>query len=340
MIYILGLVAVILGVALDQFTKYLAVTQIKEQPIILIDGVLEFRYLENRGAAFGMLQNQQWFFLIITVITLCLIVYTYIKLPREKHFTPLRICMITLTAAKENGVLLSVFQQTFYAPYYLAAKQVADSGILGDILQVNVAFNGFARRWDWQTLQMKMGGSVYNTGPHPIGIALGFLDFDEKMQVVYSKLDIALSSGDAEDYAKMILTAPGKPVVDVEINSTDAFSNYNIKIQGTKGTYQSTPGAYKMKYVVDGENPERPVVPGSLMDEEGLPIYCSEKLITHEEEGTFDGNAFNVGTRDLYKNLYDTLNGTRAMEVTAEHAAKIINVIETVHAQNPLPVKY
>lgn len=105
MIYILGLIAVILGVALDQFTKYLAVTQIKEQPIVLIDGVLEFRYLENRGAAFGMLQNQQWFFLIITVITLCLIVYTYIKLPREKHFTPLRICMITLTAGAIGNMI-------------------------------------------------------------------------------------------------------------------------------------------------------------------------------------------------------------------------------------------
>lgn len=249
-------------------------------------------------------------------------------------------CQDLIHTAKQNGVLLSVFQQTFYAPYYLAAKQVADSGILGDILQVNVMFNGFARRWDWQTLQMKMGGNVYNTGPHPIGIALAFLDFDDDTKVAFSKLDIALASGDAEDYAKMILVAPGKPVVDVEINSTDAYSNYNIKIQGTKGTYQSTPGAYKMKYIVDGENPERPVVPGSLMNEEGLPIYCSEKLITHEEEGTFDGNAFNVGTRDLYKNLYDTLNGNRGMEVTAEHAAKIINVIEAVHAQNPMPVKY
>ena len=81
-------------------------------------------------------------------------------------------CDNLIRIAKENGVLLTVFQQTFYAPYYLAAKQVVDSGILGDILQVNVACNGFARRWDWQTLQMKMGGSVYNTGPHPIGIAL------------------------------------------------------------------------------------------------------------------------------------------------------------------------
>ena len=105
MIYIVGLVAVVLGVALDQYTKYLAATQIKEQPIILVDGVLEFRYLENRGAAFGMLQNQQWFFLFITAITLCMIVYIYIKLPQEKHFTPLRICMITLTVGAIGNMI-------------------------------------------------------------------------------------------------------------------------------------------------------------------------------------------------------------------------------------------
>lgn len=105
MIYLLGLIGVIIGVALDQFTKYLAVAHIKEEPIILIDGVLELRYLENRGAAFGMLQNQQWFFLIITVITLCIIVYTYVRLPRERHFTPLRICMITLTAGAIGNMI-------------------------------------------------------------------------------------------------------------------------------------------------------------------------------------------------------------------------------------------
>ncbi|MBQ2987036.1 MAG: signal peptidase II [Tyzzerella sp.] len=105
MIYILGLIGVMIGVALDQFTKYLAVAHIKEEPIILIDGVLELRYLENRGAAFGMLQNRQWFFLIITVITLFIIVYTYIKLPRERHYTPLRICMIALTAGAIGNMI-------------------------------------------------------------------------------------------------------------------------------------------------------------------------------------------------------------------------------------------
>ena len=129
---------------------------------------------------------------------------------------------------------------------------MAKSGKLGDIKQINIRFNGFSRRWDWQTLQCELAGGVYNTGPHPIGIALGLLDYAKDTKVVYSKLDCALTSGDSDDYAKIILTAPDKPVVDVEISSIDAFSDYNIKIMGSKGTYKCTTAEYKMKYIVDG----------------------------------------------------------------------------------------
>ena len=52
----------------DQFTKHLAVVHLKGQaPYVLIDGVLELQYLENRGSAFGMLQNQKVFILFLFV---------------------------------------------------------------------------------------------------------------------------------------------------------------------------------------------------------------------------------------------------------------------------------
>lgn len=249
-------------------------------------------------------------------------------------------CSDLIRIAEEKKLVLAVFQQTFYAPFYTTTKEILETGKLGELLQVNITYSGFARRWDWQTLQSKMAGSVYNTGPHPVGLALDFLDFDDDARVAFSKLNCALTSGDGEDYAKIIMTAPGKPVVDMEINSTDAFSNYNLKIQGTKGTYQCTTSDYKMKYIVDGENPERPVIEEFLKNEEGLPMYCSEKLVTHEEEGKFEGDVFGVGVEKFYRMLYNTLTTGAPLEVTPMHAAKIINVIETVHGQNPLPVKF
>ena len=47
--YLWALFAFLLAVAADQFTKWLAVTYLKDQdPFIIIPGVFEFRYLENR----------------------------------------------------------------------------------------------------------------------------------------------------------------------------------------------------------------------------------------------------------------------------------------------------
>ena len=249
-------------------------------------------------------------------------------------------CSDLIKTADERGVMLSVFQQVFFTPFYTVAKEIADSGVLGEILQVSVYYNGFARRWDWQSLQMRLGGSVYNTGPHPIGIAMGFLDFNNATRVEFSRLGRALTSGDAEDYAKIILTAPDKPVVDIEVSSTDAFSDFKIKIQGTKGTYIGTTGKYKIKYIVEGENPERPVIFETLKDEKGFPMYCKEDLITHTEEKEIQGTAFDVGVVNNYRLLYDNLTKGTPLPISNENYAEIVRIIETVHAQNPLSVKY
>lgn len=53
---------VLVLIAVDQTTKYLAVTNLMNQkPYVVWEGVFELHYLENRGAAFGMLQDQKIF---------------------------------------------------------------------------------------------------------------------------------------------------------------------------------------------------------------------------------------------------------------------------------------
>ena len=259
----------------------------------------------------------------------------------EKPFARNRYeCENLIETAKARGKMLAVFQQTFYAPFYRFALETAESGKIGRLLQVSIRYNCLARRWDWQTLQKKCAGGIYNTGPHPIGMALGMLGFDKNAKVVFSKLDTALTSGDSDDYAKIVISAPGKPIVDIEINNTDAYSDYNLKLQGIRGTMKCTPTAYEMTYITDGENPDRPVCEESLKDDQGNPIYCTEELIKHKETGSFDGTAFDVGTATLYQQLYMAITEGKQMDVTPEMAAEVISVIETVHAQNPLPVKF
>lgn len=55
-------------VAADFFTKKLAVAALKSGNVVHVLGnVLTFEYVENRGAAFGMLRDKQWFFIVITI---------------------------------------------------------------------------------------------------------------------------------------------------------------------------------------------------------------------------------------------------------------------------------
>ena len=69
-----GLIISAVLVLIDQFTKRLAVTHLKgQEPIVIWENVFELRYLENRGAAFGILQNRRSLFLVLTVIVLLII---------------------------------------------------------------------------------------------------------------------------------------------------------------------------------------------------------------------------------------------------------------------------
>lgn len=259
----------------------------------------------------------------------------------EKPFARTRYeCDRLIAIAKEKGVKLAVFQQSNLSPICTFAKDVIASGKLGDIQEISIRYNGFARRWDWQTLQKKAAGGLYNTGPHPVCLGLELIGFDPAYSMVYSQLGRGLTFGDSDDFAKIILAAKGKPVVDIEVISTDAYSDYNLKLIGTKGTYKSTTLKYAMTYVADGENPDMEVKDTFIQDDEGNPIYCAEQLVKHIEEGDFDGDAFSIGTPAFYGQLYSYITEGKIMDVTPEMAAEVISVIEAAHAENHLSVKF
>lgn len=73
--------AIILGIIfVDQITKWIAVIFLKGNPSeVFINGVLRFTYIENRGAAFGMLSNHRWVFLVISTIAIVFLIIYMIK---------------------------------------------------------------------------------------------------------------------------------------------------------------------------------------------------------------------------------------------------------------------
>lgn len=76
MIYIL-LTALI--IVLDQISKFGAVKYLKgQEPYVIIKNYFELRYVENYGAAFGILQQKRIIFIIITTLVLAfMLVFLY-----------------------------------------------------------------------------------------------------------------------------------------------------------------------------------------------------------------------------------------------------------------------
>lgn len=68
------IIIIILSIAADQLTKHLAVTHLAGNGSYpFIENILHFTYVENRGAAFGMLSEHRWVFMILSSAAIIMI---------------------------------------------------------------------------------------------------------------------------------------------------------------------------------------------------------------------------------------------------------------------------
>lgn len=256
----------------------------------------------------------------------------------EKPFVPTVAEVDDLvTTAKANDCKLMVFQQSRFAGYFEKVKDVIASGKLGRIVQVNIQFNGFARRWDWQCCIEYNGGNLANTGPHPLDQALNIMDMYDGIPEVFCKMDSCNSYGDAEDYVKLILTAPGKPLIDLEISSCDTYPAFTYKVQGTKGTLKGNMSKIEWKYFNPEEAPFQKLIKETLTSgPEMLPAYCGEKLNWYEEVWNGDPNSpFVFAVRKYYNMVYDHITENKPLIITLGQVRQQIAVINESHRQNP-----
>lgn len=98
-LFIIDTIVVMILLGLDQFTKYIAVKKLMNKPaFIVIKDVLEFDYLENRGVAFGMMQNQKWAILLTTFLLLSFVLLVLYKLPEGTKYTVLHFVFAAIIA--------------------------------------------------------------------------------------------------------------------------------------------------------------------------------------------------------------------------------------------------
>ncbi|MCC7518927.1 MAG: Gfo/Idh/MocA family oxidoreductase [Verrucomicrobiae bacterium] len=237
--------------------------------------------------------------------------------------------------AKQRRKFFAVFQQSRFAPYFRKVREVLASGVLGRAVMVKIAFNGFARRWDWQTLQENMAGNLLNTGPHPLDQALQIFGGND-MPKVFCLMDRANTFGNAEDHVKLILHGKGRPTMDLEISSCCAYPTPTYQIYGTRGGLTATPTRAEWKYYRPKEAPRQRL----LLKPTDARTYCSEQLPWHTglwEADEEEKNLFDYMGLRFYRNLHAAITRSEPLEVPPEQVRRQIAVIEECHRQCPLP---
>lgn len=229
-----------------------------------------------------------------------------------------------IKTSKETGSLLTVFQNRRYSKDFIKVKEVIASGKLGRIVQIRITLNSFGRRWDWQTLREFGGGSLNNNGIHLIDMAIALLN--EKEPEVFCYLDRALTLGDADDHVKLLLKAPGEPLIDIEHTSTCAYPTERWLVMGTQGTLVGTTNELKWKYIKPEELPSRELdtkpTPDRSYNREDLHWYEES---WKEEEGTITPET------NFYIDLFNTIRKGSSLVITPESVRKRIAVLDRCH---------
>lgn len=101
-----GTAGFLLLTLLDQLTKYLAYTCLRGHgAAVILPGIFELSYVENRGAAFGLFADSRWIFMIGTLAVLAGVLLFYFRLPKEKKYLPLRVLCVFLASGAVGNMI-------------------------------------------------------------------------------------------------------------------------------------------------------------------------------------------------------------------------------------------
>lgn len=116
----------------DQYTKWLAISRLKgQEPFVIIDQVLEFSYLENRGAAFSSFMGRQTFLILLTSLVILILLWKYVTLPQGNRFLPMRLCVLSVLSGAVGNLIDRVSRNyvvdfIYFVPIHFPKFNLAD----------------------------------------------------------------------------------------------------------------------------------------------------------------------------------------------------------------------
>lgn len=98
-------------IMIDQGIKYITVLGLKPVGSVdIISGFFSLTYVENRGAAFGMLQGGKWLFVVLTVVVCIVCAVYYVKLAEQNRLLIVRSAIVLICGGAIGNMIDRLFR--------------------------------------------------------------------------------------------------------------------------------------------------------------------------------------------------------------------------------------
>ena len=137
--------------------------------------------------------------------------------------------------------------------------------------------------------------------------------------------------GDADNYAKLLLTAADGPTIDIECSYYDAFPRPHYHVQGTNGTISCTGSEITAKFYNPAAAPPIELDVNPLQNAEGNPSYCMDNLPLETQSWSHNQNLYQVSFLAFYERLYNALSRTEQVPVTLEELRRQVGILDACY---------
>lgn len=230
--------------------------------------------------------------------------------------------------ARQNNLVLTVFQNRRWDGDFLTVQQVIKSGVLGQLVEYEAHYDRYRPVADpttWKELPGLGTGSLYNLGPHMIDQAL-FL-FGAPLEID-ARLGIQRPTGVAEDYYDIRMKYPHLSVI--------LKSSYLVREQGPRYVLHGVNGSF-VKYGIDPQ--EQALKEGQVPGGAGWgtePAVDWGKLNALVHGLNVEGQVQTVAGNYLlyYQNIYEAIRDQKPLAVLPEQAIQVMQVVDACVRSN------
>jgi len=157
-----------------------------------------------------------------------------------------------IAAAKERGLMVSVFHNRRWDGDFTALKEIVEQGLIGDIFHVEMWGGNYGHpgTW-WRSYKDISGGAFYDWGAHYVDWLLNLVDSPIEQIIGFTQKRMWMDVTN-EDHVHSIVRFQNGAVADITMSHLDRAPKPRWRVLGTKGAIISKDKHFEVHTEVDG----------------------------------------------------------------------------------------